>query len=447
VNLQQQTPPPTTDHQAPTTIPRTAWFTEARFGMFVHFGLYSVPAGVWNGVRMGRNDYAEWIQTQGNWPQGIPAAEYQALTRSFNPTGFDANEWVSTLAEAGMRYLMITSKHHDGFALWPSNASAYNVAEATPFARDILGELKMACDAAGIRLGFYYSHWLDWEHPGGGRPHPDEFHSEPRHPKPTQAQFEQYWQEKCLPQVTELLTDYDPALLWFDTWAANSSEWINAARLEELIGLVRSRRPACLINSRIGTWGHPDGNALVDLVSTNDNAFPDHRIAPVWETSGTMNGSWGHHQLDYRWQPTGRLIRNLVRNTARGGNYQLNVGPKGDGTFPAPAVRRLREIGAWMGANAEAIHGAQPNPLDAQSWGEITCRPRPDGRKGTRWYLHPRPEETLRSFVIHGVSSVPERAFVLETGQDVTTELVGDGLQITLPAEVRLEDMPVVMLE
>jgi alpha-L-fucosidase len=166
--------------------------------MFIHFGLYSLPAGVWNGVPMGRNRYAEWIQMQGNWPHGIPADEYRALAARFDPVRFDADAWINELVLAGMRYLVITSKHHDGFALWPSRVSAYNVVDATPFGRDILGELKAACDKRGVRFGLYYSHWLDWDHPHGGRPHKEEFHSEPVWEQPTDPDFEIYWQEKCL---------------------------------------------------------------------------------------------------------------------------------------------------------------------------------------------------------------------------------------------------------
>jgi alpha-L-fucosidase len=425
---------------------RTDWFRAARFGMFVHFGLYSIPAGVWNGVRMGRNDYAEWIQMQGDWPRGVPGDEYRALAAQFNPTGFDADEWVTRLADAGMRYLVLTSKHHDGFALWPSRASRFTVADASPFGRDIVGELKAACDARGVRFGLYYSHWLDWEHPHGGRPHEEEFFSEPRWEQPSQEHFEGYWQGKCLPQVRELLDDYDPALLWFDTWAANSSLWINERRIDELVSLVRTRRPECLINSRIGVWGHPRGEEIVDLVSTDDNAFPDRRLARAWETSGTMNHSWGHHRLDFAWKPARALLKNLIHNAARGGNYQLNVGPTADGRFPAPAVRRLREIGAWLGANGEAVYGTEHNPLGtaAQPWGEITRRA--DGA-AERWYLHLtdfRPGEPL---IVTGLNAAPASAHVLETGQPVATEATPDGLRVTPPAELSPDDLPVLTLD
>lgn len=349
--------------------PKTQWFTEARFGMFIHFGLYSIPAGVWQGKRMGRNWYAEWIRMQHNFPNrpvGIPREEYDTFLTQFNPVKFDAEEWITEAKNAGMKYFLITAKHHDGFALWPSKVSQYNVVDATPFKRDILGELKRACDKHGIRLGFYYSHWQDWGHPGGALP-PWNGRS-PKNPaiieQPSPAAFAKYWQSIVLPQVRELMDHYDPSFFWFDTWRNVNKEQITEQRIDELVALVRSINPSCLINSRIGsTWCHSRGDDVVDYLSMGDNQFPDHKIDKPWETSGTMNRSWGHHLLDYRWKPASQFLRHLVDNVSRGGNYQLNVGPKADGSFPAPAIKRLREIGAWFLINSDSIHGAHPVPL------------------------------------------------------------------------------------
>lgn len=420
--------------------PHAAWFTQQRFGMFVHFGINSIPAGVWKGVPMGRNWYAEWIQMQGNWPKGIPAAEYQALTKQFNPVKFDADAWVREAKNAGMGSICITSKHHDGFALWPSKVSAYNVMN-TPFKRDILGELSNACAKHGMKFACYYSHWLDWEHPGGGLPHPDEFKSEPRHPKRTQEQFEKYWQEKCLPQVRELIENYHPAFLWFDTWAANSSEWITEARMDELIGLIRRLDPTCLINSRLGTWGHSKGYAAVDFISMMDNHFPEKGFDQPWETSGTMNRSWACHQLDHEWHTAKEILTFLIKNASRGGNYQLNVGPLPTGELPVQAIRRLREIGAWWLVNGEAVRGTEASDLQAQKWGFVTKK-----KGGGMYYLHVLEPRAGAEIVVRGLRGV-KQARVLETGQALDVLAGNEHAAITLPAELRENNIAVVAVE
>jgi len=411
----------------------------------IHFGLYSIPAGVWNGVPAGRSPLSEWIQMQGNWPHGIPAEEYKTLLAEFNPTNFNADEWIRDMVGAGMRYMVITSKHHDGFALWPSKVSDYNVVDATPFGRDILGELKAACDKYGAKLGFYYSHWLDWEHQYGGRPHEEEFHSEPRWPQPSQEEFEIYWQEKCLPQVRELIDNYDPCLFWFDTWARNSTEWINEHRMDELIGLIREKSPNCLINSRLGTWGHSKGHAAVDYVSTQDNEHPDWHIEQPWETSGTMNHSFAYHQLDFNWRSTHELLKRLIGNAARGGNYHLNVGPMDDGRFQPAVIRRLREMGAWVEINGEALYGTTAYAYDQPEWGAITTRALDDG--GTRLYLHifdPKAQETV---VIPDVKTQPTAAKIIETRQPITTESGAEGLTVKIPAEAAAIGIPVIAVD
>jgi alpha-L-fucosidase len=423
----------------------TAWFSEARFGMFIHWGLYSIPAGVWKGVRSGRNWYAEWIQMQGNWPHGIPAEDYRALLPLFNPARFDADAWISEAANAGMRYLVFTTKHHDGFALWPSRVSDFNVVAATPFKRDVVGELAAACRRRGLRVGFYYSHWQDWEHPGGARPK-EENPAEPTllRRQPSQDAFERYWTEKCLPQVAELIEGYRPDLFWFDNWRA--AEHLTPERIERLIALVRARAPDCLINSRIGTtWNHPRGDEMVDYLSMNDNHFPEETIARPWETSGTTNRSWGCHQLDFAWKPTGQLLRHLVDNASRGGNFQLNIGPLGDGSFPPPAVRRLREIGAWLAVNGEAVQGTQPGLLPTPDWGRITRRTLSDGT--ARFYLHVydwRGGQDLPALPRTGRGAVCR---VLETQQDVATRRTADGIVVTLPEERADDRVTVLMLD
>ncbi|MCK4919587.1 MAG: alpha-L-fucosidase [Bacteroidales bacterium] len=406
---------------------KTKWFTDARFGMFIHFGLYSVPAGVWDGEISGRNMYAEWIQKQGNWPYGIKDQEYQALAREFNPTQFNAEEWVLNAKAAGMKYIVITAKHHDGFALWPSKVSDFNVMDATPFKRDLLGELSDACKKHDIRLGFYYSHWQDWEHPGGARPPIKQFNSIPPQIQVTDKDFDIYWREKCLPQVKELIENYHPSLMWFDTWG--DPQIITDKRLDELISLVRKTDPNCLINSRILMRRKGIENK-VDFLSMGDNSFPTETIDMPWETSGTMNHSWGYHKLDYHWESTEGLLRKLVGNTSRNGNFQLNIGPKADGTFPAASIRRLREIGAWLFVNGKGIYNTNPNPLKNVDWGYITWKEIPEGK--VNLYLHVSDWPQNQDLTLPGFSILPEKVYVLESGEELDF-YPHQGLMVKLP--------------
>ncbi|MGA0845120.1 MAG: alpha-L-fucosidase [Luteolibacter sp.] len=430
------------------TAAHSRWFEDAKFGMFIHFGLYSIPAGVWDGRPVGRNGYAEWIRYQHDWPQsgGIDVDEYNALAKDFNPVGFDADAWIEEAKRAGMRYLLITAKHHDGFALWDSQVCDFNVVDASPFGRDILRELADACRRNGIRLGFYYSHWQDWHHPGGGRPPWPEIPEDPQIEQPSDAEFQRYWDEKCLPQVRELLVGYEPDFFWFDSWGRQRSPFqamLTKPRLQSLIGTVRELRPQCLINSRIGT---DDG---VDFLSMSDNYFPPQGFDRPWETSGTLNHSWGYHRLDYHWKPTSQLIRWLVDNASRGGNYQLNVGPTETGVFQAPAIRRLREIGAWMDINGEAIHGTRRAPFDEPEWGRMTWREGKDGEASTLYLLvYDRPESSdLR---IHLPGMKPVQARMIETDEILAcTKLMdsGDWISVRLPQHLPDERVSVVALE
>ena len=341
------------------------WMGQTRFGMFIHFGLYSIPAGVWEGEEMSRNHYAEWIRTQWRWPQrgGIPKKDYDKLLAKFDPAKFDADAWIRAAADAGMRYFVITSKHHDGFALWDSAASDYDIA-ATPFGksgRDPLGELAAACRKYGVKLGFYYSHWQDWEHPGGALPPWPEVKNDPPLKQPTDGNFEKYWNEKCLPQVAELIERYHPDMFWFDTWGQGAKKQVTTARRDQLIKLIREMGPECMINGRIAS--HDPAGA--DFISMGDNQFPDAKNAPKvpWETPGTMNHAWGYHRLDFQWRSFDQLLDSVINNAHHGGAVTLNVGPLSDGSFQLAAQRRLKEFAAWMAINETAIHHTTRSPF------------------------------------------------------------------------------------
>lgn len=416
-------------------MPSTDWFTEARFGMFIHWGLYSNPAGVWRGRRI-KHPYAEWLQAS----EHIPRPQYKELAKEFNPDRFNADEWICEAKNAGMKYFVITSKHHDGFALWPTKASGYNVGEATPFKQDILGELAEACRRHDIKLGFYYSHWQDWEGTGGDICSVHMENEEYIHP--TEEAFQSYWEKKCLPQVRELIENYDPYLLWFDTWSKDSFRLITQKRQEELISLVRQLSDKCLVNSRIQFL---DPSEKIDFISTMDNSFPEKGFPKPWETSGTLNHSWAYHSMDYGWRPTRELIQNLVKNAALGGNYQLNVGPMGNGCFQESAIKRLREIGNWMRVNGESVYGTTGSPLGTPPWGRITRRSL--GRNQMRLYLHLWEFTPGTALFLEGVSSSVAEAIVLETGQPIKVEIGLDGIWLQIPAELNRNDLPVIRLE
>ncbi len=307
-------------------------------------------------LRHGKSWYAEWIQPR----LEVPMDKYKALAKSFNPIQYNAEAWVREAKNAGMRYIVLTSKHHDGFALWDSKVSDFDVMN-TPYKRDVIDELVKACKKYGMKYGFYYSHWQDWTYKGGAMPH--------WMPKVDDKAFEKYWQEKSLPQVKELLVKYDPDLLWFDTW--NEETHITEKRRDELIALIRANSDKCLINGRI-CFTNPGEN--IDFLEMFDNAYPEEIINKPWQTPATMQHSWGYHAKDYNWKSADEMLRYLVNNTSKGGNYLLNIGPKGDGSLPLPAIRRLREMGAWLKANGEAIYGTKPLNIETPEGVYVTYK-------------------------------------------------------------------------
>ena len=330
----------------------TQWLTQARFGMFIHWGLYSLAGGNWKGVDTPW--VAEWLMRK----HKVPVRDYETLAARFNPVKFDARAWARTAAEAGMKYMVVTSKHHDGFALFHSRADRFNIVDATPFGRDPLAELAEACRDAGIRLGFYYSQDQDW-HEAGATGNTWDF------PEKTPAAFAAYLESKVKPQLRELLTNYgDVALIWFDTPGAITPE-----QSQDLKTFVHSLQPRCLVSGRIG-------NDAGDYGSLGDNQLPAYPLEGAWEGIGTMNESWGHKPSDNHYKSADELLNVLCELVSKNANYLLNVGPTGAGDFPPEALRRLRRIGEWMKVSGEAIHGAGPSPVPFSSrplWGFVTA--------------------------------------------------------------------------
>ncbi|HET7558714.1 MAG TPA: alpha-L-fucosidase [Limnochordia bacterium] len=401
---------------------RFAWWREARFGLFIHWGLYALPAGIWQGREIA--GIGEWIMRRAP----IPVREYEQLAGRFNPVEFNAESWVQLAKEAGMRYIVITSKHHDGFALFDSKASDYDIVDATPFRRDPIAELAAACRKHGLRLGFYYSQAQDWHDPDADGNDWDY--------DVAQKDFARYFERKCVPQVREILTQYGPiGLIWFDT-----PRTITPEQSETLTQLVHTLQPDCLVNSRVG---HGAG----DYASQGDNRIPFCVKREPWETPATLNDTWGFKQNDHNWKPVGTLLRLLVDIAGKGGNYLLNVGPTALGTIPGPSIERLRAIGRWLKTNGEAIYGTQPSPfLAEQPWGAVTQRP---GKLYLQLFAWPKSE-----FVLRGLQSRVGRAYLLADPTQkvgVTQSQAGlldlTELRLTLPASAPDPDVSVIVLE
>jgi alpha-L-fucosidase len=335
----------------PAREARLAWFRDAKYGLFIHWGLYAIPAGQWKGKTV--PGIGEWIMNRAK----IPVAEYSQLTKKFNPVKFNADAWVRMAKDAGMKYIVITSKHHDGFALFKSAASPFNVVDATPFKRDVLKELAAACAKHGIRLGFYYSQSQDWHEPNGAG---NTWDFGPDSTK----DYDAYLRGKAEPQVKELLTKYGPvALIWFDT-----PRMMTGDRATRFTQIVRSLQPNTLIDGRLGESG--------DYISTGDNFIPSDVRAEAFEVPATLNHTWGYRTDDHDWKSPGDVIFKLVDIVSKGGNYLLNVGPLPNGEMPQPAQDVLRTAGNWLKINGEAVYGAQRTPF-GEELGEPSA-------KGTR---------------------------------------------------------------
>jgi alpha-L-fucosidase len=344
---------------------RMKWFTDARLGMFIHWDLYAIPAGQWPGrENKGRG---EWIMLQEN----LTNADYEPLAAQFNPVKFDAKAWVAVAKAAGMKYLVITAKHHDGFAMYDSKVSAYNIVAATPFKRDPLKELAAACREAGIVFCVYYS-TADWHHPempaqysqrrrdpATGRQNPNEgFHGAPN-PQADVAKYADYMRA----QIRELLTGYGPVgIVWFDGGGAfrvpNRAELCKG---DELAAMIHQLQPGCLINNRLGVTAD---------YGTPEQRIPNAAASEPFEVCMTLNRHWGYNQFDHDWKTPATLVRNIADIVSKGGNYLLNVGPTAEGEIPADSIRILKEVGAWTSLNADAIYGAGGTPFGNELLGE-----------------------------------------------------------------------------
>ena len=397
----------------PARAERLAWFHQAKYGLFIHWGLYAIPAGEWKGKRI--PGIGEWIMNRAR----VPVREYEQLAKQFNPVKYNAEEWVQLAKDAGMKYIVITSKHHDGFALYHSKVSKYNVVDATPFKRDVLKELAAACAKHKMPLGFYYSQAQDWHDPNGAG---NSWDFGPNDKK----DFDKYLREKAEPQVRELLTDYGPvALVWFDT-----PQMMNAERAQRFTDIVRSLQPKTLIDGRLGAAG--------DYVTTGDNVIPPDVQSDAWEVPATINHTWGYKTYDHDWKSPGQITFKLVDIVSKGGNYLLNVGPMADGVIPRPSQDILRAVGEWLKINGDAVYGAGPTPFgdelgEPSGKGAKDVRGQPLMLARTEWRVTTKPgklyftffAEPRAPFELPAMKNTIKRAYRLADGAPVDMKVDG----------------------
>lgn len=350
---------------------RMAWWKEARFGLFIHWGVYAVPAGVHRGVPAPHYN-GEWIMKQLN----IPVEEYEQFSVHFDPLEYQAKQWVALAKRAGMKYIVITTKHHDGFCLWDSAVTEWDVAGATLYGKDLLKPLAEACAEAGIKLGFYYS-IMDWHHPDAqGMFAP--YYNMLKNQKRANPRFPSYLENYMKPQLKELLTQYGPVdILWFD------GEWIPDYTSEmgkEIDAFIRSLQPNIIVNNRVdkgrqGMMGLDKEGDFAGDFGTPEQEIPDTGIKGVdWESCMTMNNTWGYRKDDKTWKSTRVLVHHLIDIVSKGGNFLLNIGPRADGIIPAASVQRLEEMGQWMSIYGESIYGADASRVARPEWGRYTTK-------------------------------------------------------------------------
>ena len=413
---------------------RMAWWRDAQFGMFIHWGAYSVPAGTYQGERT--SGIGEWIMSRAS----VPIPEYEKFVRGFNPVKYDANEWVRIAKDAGMKYIIITSKHHDGFALFNSKVSSYDLVDASPYHKDAIKALANAAHAQGLKFGVYYS-IMDWHHPDAQAPDLPGYHTRGW----SNPNFGRYVETYMKPQLKELLAQYPNIdVLWFD------GEWIadwNNERGAELYNWLRAIKPGLIINNRVGK----DRQGMSGLskgsgVGLGDFGTPEQRVPPEglpgvdWESCITMNDTWGYKSFDDNWKDSKTLLRTLIDIAAKGGNLLLNVGPTSQGLIPPESVARLREMGQWMRANGEAIYATSVSPYGQPAWGRYTVKP-------GLVYAHVFDWPKDGKLVLTGVTDAPRSVHLLADRRPLRVTPVGAEFVVELPPVAPSSIASVLVLE
>jgi len=414
---------------------RMQWWRDARFGMFIHWGLYAVPAGEWKGEKI--PSIGEWIMENAD----IPAAEYEKLAEQFNPVKFDANQWVQIAKDAGMKYIVITSKHHDGFCLWDSKVTNYDIMDAAPFKRDILRELAEACRKEGIRLCFYHS-IMDWHHPDAQAP----FYPNYNDGTLSNPNFQRYVNTYLKPQIKELVINYGPlGVLWFDgEWVKDWTEPMGT----DMYKYVRGLQPDIIINNRVGKGRKGMRPSSQDEELAGDFGTPEQRIPATglpgidWETCMTMNDTWGFKSYDNNWKSNEDLLHKLADIASKGGNFLLNVGPTAEGLIPAESVERLAAMGAWMEVNGESIYGTTASPIGKLPWGRCTAKP-------GKLYLHVFDWPEDGKLLVPNLRNKVKKAYLLADKEcsELAVKRKGKGKIITIPKAAPDKINTVIVLE
>jgi len=397
-------------------LDRLQWWTDAKFGMFIHWGVYSVPAGTYDGKKI--DGIGEWIMFNGE----IPSATYKEYAKSFNPVNYDPEKWVKMAKDAGMKYIVITSKHHDGFGLFDSKVTDWDVVDATPYGKDLLQPLYDACKKEGIKLGFYYSQAQDWNHPGGGA-------YKPKWDSAQNGSYDEYLDKIAVPQVDEILSKYgDVDILWWDTPVEMTKE-----RAEKFLPIL-DKYPNLITNNRLG--GGFDGDSETPEQTIPATGFPGKN----WEVCMTMNDTWGYKSYDENWKSGKDLILKLSEIVSKGGNFLLNVGPTSLGDIPQASIDRLKQVGDWMNINSEAIYGTKASPFPYLPWGRATL-------KDQKLYLH------VIQWPGDGILKLPlmnkaSKAYLLADAKG-SLNLVQKNkhIEITLPSEAPDSILSIVVLE
>jgi len=398
---------------------RMAWFNQDRFGLFIHWGVYSVPAGEWDG----KKNYGEWFMEETK----MPVSQYEKYAQQFNPVKFDARAWVKAAKAAGMKYIVITSKHHDGFGMYRSDLTDWCI-KSTPFQRDPLKELADACAAEGLRLCFYHS-IMDWHHPDWGQ-------RRAWNDKATGTPDMDRYTDYMKGQLKELLTRYGPiGILWFDgEW---EKPWTHE-RGVDLYNYVRSLQPEIIINNRVGKGragmaGMDQGSERIGDYGTPEQNIPAKGFGPgvAWESCMTMNNHWGYNRADNNWKSTQTLVRNLIDCASKGGNYLLNVGPTSEGLIPEASLERLKQIGDWMKVNGQTIYGTSASPFSRLPWGRCTTKVVGDE---TTLYLHVFDWPKDGKLVVPGLKNAVKSARLLAGDQSLKSGKAGEDVVVAVPA-------------